>query len=347
MVGDGPAKRSGAMGRRGVLSGILLAGAALAAGGPAAAAEYANPIARRRADPHVLRHSDGYYYFTATVPESDRIVLRRSTTLQGLRTAREHVLWRSHDSGELSSQIFAPEIHRVDGRWYVYFAAGDGGDLWRIRMYALVNSSPDPLSGRWVERGPIDTGWSSFSLDATTFAHRGIRYLVWAQHDRRIDSNTNIYLAPLADPLTPAAPAVLLSQPTFEWERRGHAVNEAPAVIVRNGRVLLTYSASATDANYCLGLLTAPAEADLMDPASWEKSTEPVFASSELTSQYGPGHNSFTVAEDGSSDVLVYHARPYEQVEGDPLLDPNRHTRIQRLRWNPDGTPDFGIPAAD
>jgi GH43 family beta-xylosidase len=58
----------------------------------------------------------------------------------------------------------------------------------------------------------------------------------------------------------------------------------------------------------------------------------------------GPGHNSFTTSADGSIDVLVFHARNYETIAGDPLNDPNRHTRVQRLEWNADGTPNFGAP---
>jgi hypothetical protein len=40
-------------------------------------------------------------------------------------------------------------------------------------------------------------------------------------------------------------------------------------------------------------------------------------------------------------------ALPQKEITGDPLGDPNRHTRIQVLGWNADGTPDFGIPVAD
>ena len=64
------------------------------------------------------------------------------------------------------------------------------------------------------------------------------------------------------------------------------------------------------------------------------KTPDPVFVTNEQTAQYGPGHNSFTVAEDGETDVLVYHARDYRDIIGDPLYDPNRHTRVQRLYWH-------------
>jgi Glycosyl hydrolases family 43/Alpha-L-arabinofuranosidase B (ABFB) domain len=139
---------------------------------------------------------------------------------------------------------------------------------------------------------------------------------------------------------------VRIAVPTLPWEIQGFKVNEGPAVIIRNGRVFMTFSASATDARYCMGLLTADADADLLDPASWVKSSEPIFTTSEVTSVYGPGHNSFTVDEHGR-DILVYHGRDYRDIVGDPLFDPNRHTRVQRLYWNDDGTPAFGIPVGN
>ncbi|HEY5758254.1 MAG TPA: family 43 glycosylhydrolase, partial [Steroidobacter sp.] len=145
---------------------------------------------------------------------------------------------------------------------------------------------------------------------------------------------------------TLARPPARLTVPTLEWEIQGFKVNEAPAFLARNGCLFMTYSASATDARYCLGLLTAPDDADIMNPSVWIKSSQPVFVSSTATSVYGPGHNSFTVDEQGH-DLLVYHGRDYEKIVGDPLFDPNRHTRIQRLYFRADGTPDFGIPVGN
>ncbi len=109
----------------------------------------------------------------------------------------------------------------------------------------------------------------------------------------------------------------------------------------------MTYSASGTDHNYKVGLLTADVDADLLDPNAWQKSKEPVFSSSEENGIYGPGHNSFTTTPDGSTDLMIYHARSYKEIEGDPLNDPNRHTRVQVINWNEDGTPEFGIPQPD
>lgn len=309
---------------------------------------FANPLVRQRADPHALLHTDGYYYFTATAPEYDRIELRRTRSLNELARAETKVVWRKHAAGPMSWHIWAPELHHIDGKWYIYVTAGRADDHWAIRLYALENSSPNPLEGTWIERGQVKTGWDSFSLDATSFAHQGRRYFVWTQAGpEKEPPGTKIYIAKMDSPLTIAGKPVMLTTPEYEWEKKKFAVNEAPAVLVRNGKVFLTYSASATDANYAMGMLTANADADLLDPASWVKSPLPVFRSSERNRQWGPGHNAFTTTPDGKTDILLYHARQYRDIAGDSLKDPNRHTRAQVIRWKRDGTPDFGEPVAD
>jgi GH43 family beta-xylosidase len=121
-------------------------------------------------------------------------------------------------------------------------------------------------------------------------------------------------------------------------------VNEGPSFLRHGGKIFISYSAAGTGAEYCLGLLTADANADLLDPKSWVKSPAPVFTTSEANGIFGPGHNSFTTTPDGQTDLLVYHARNYAEIKGDPLHDPNRHARVQPFSWKPDGMPDFGVP---
>lgn len=309
--------------------------------------EYKNPIIKQRADPWVYKHADGYYYFSGSVPEYDRIELRRAKTIQGLGEAQPTVVWTKRESGPMSKHIWAPEIHYIDGKWYIYFAAARTDAPFDHRIYVLENASANPLEGTWVEKGRIQTKWESFSIDASTFEHRGKRYLVWAQKDPDIYGNSNLYIAEMENPWTIKGPQAMLSKPEFPWENIGFWVNEGPAALKRHGKIFLTYSASATDENYAMGMLTADESSNLLDPVSWIKSKTPVFRSNPETGQYGPGHNSFTVTEDGKRDVLVYHARNYKEIVGDPLYDPNRHTRAQVFTWNKDGSPNFGVPVAD
>jgi len=307
------------------------------------------PLIRQRADPFIHKHDDGYYYFTASVPAYDGIELRRARTIAALPNVKPVMVWRKPDTGPYSDLIWAPEIHFNQGAWYVYFAAAPSreikDDLFQHRMYALSTQAANPLDSPWTFEGQIDSGIDTFCLDATTFTHEGVLYYLWAQKEQGIRGNSNLYIAPMKDPVTLAAAPVRLSIPEFEWETRGFWVNEGPAVVKHGGRLFITYSASATDENYAMGLLWADADSDLLDPASWTKSTLPVLTSSPEYSIFGPGHNSFTVAEDGVTDMLVYHARTYTEIEGDPLWNPDRHTFVKPLKWDADGMPVFGDAA--
>jgi len=308
----------------------------------------ANPLIRRRADPFICRHTDGYYYFTASVPEYDRVELRRSRTIAGLATAAPVVIWWKPETGPMSDLIWAPEIHYIDGAWYVYVAAAPSREirdgLFQHRIYVLTTAASDPLTGPWQVAGRMDTGLDTFCLDATTFAHRGRRYFVWAQKHPAITGNSNLYIAQMATATRLGGRSTLLTRPEHEWEIQGFLVNEGPAVLIRHGKVFVSYSASATDERYCMGLLYADESAPLLEAASWTKSPRPVFETCAEREIFGPGHNSFTVSEDGGRDVLVYHARNYREIVGDPLWNPDRHTCLQPLEWDAQQMPVFGLP---
>ena len=308
---------------------------------------YENPLVRQRADPWIYRHIDGYYYFTGSVPEYDGIELRRSRTIAGLSSAETKIVWKKHPQGEMSCLIWAPELHYMKGKWYLYFAAGHTMEVLDHRIYVLECGDENPITGSWQEKGRLDTGYDSFALDATTFLFQNQQYLVWAQQDPSIPGHSNIYLAEMENPWTLKGKAVMLSYPQYDWECKGFLVNEGPAVLRRNGKILISYSASATDASYCMGLLWIEENKDLFKASNWHKSRTPVFCSSEKNSQFGPGHNCFTIAEDGKTDLLVYHARNYAKIVGDPLYDPNRHARVQAFTWDEQGMPVFGEPVSD
>ena len=125
----------------------------------------------------------------------------------------------------------------------------------------------------------------------------------------------------------------LLSKPEYEWEKRKYDVNEGPAVLIRNGRVFMTFSASAIDANYCLGLLTASADADLLDRASWRRRPHPALDSSTVPGEFGPGHVSFTEIDDEL--WMTYHAMP-SRAPGP------RHAGLRRVRFSPAGRLELG-----
>ncbi len=311
------------------------------------AQNYDNPIAPQRADPWVYRTDDGTYYFIATAPKYDRIILRKSESINGLKTAEEKVVWEKNKKGDMVHNIWAPELHRWDDTWYIYVAAAPDTNEWQIRMWVLSNPAKDPMQGKWKIEGQIKTDTSSFSLDATLFEHQGKHYLIWAQNVYQKQHGTALVLSEMKDPLTLTGPEVVITEPEFSWERVKHNVNEGPAVLQKNGRIFVSYSASATDHNYCIGLLWIDEKADLLQAANWQKAPAPIFHSNAEAQRFGPGHSCFTLAEDGQTDVLIYHARDFKKIDGYELADPNRATRARTIRWTPSGFPDFRQADAD
>ena len=175
------------------------------------------PLIEQRADPYIYKHTDGYYYFTASVPQYDRIELRRAKTIAELAGAPTVDAWIKPDTGPYSELIWAPELHFNMGAWYVYFAAAPSREikykLFQHRMYARRNTSANPLEGTWEFMGQVDTGIDTFCLDATTFNHNGVLYYLWAQKDNEIEGNSNLYIAKMKTPWQIEGKPVLLSKP--------------------------------------------------------------------------------------------------------------------------------------
>lgn len=307
--------------------------------------EYNKPFIEQRADPYIYRHQDGTCYFTASVPEYDKIVLRGASSIHGLRNAKEVTLWTRHQEGPQSLHIWAPEIHYLDGAWYIYYAAGDKENEWEIRPYVLKCTGQDPLHDPWEEMGMIQAAdgdefsFHAFSLDATILEHKGEHYCIWAEKTGVGKQISNLYIARMASPVKLATAQVLLTTPDYEWERIDFWVNEGPAFLKHEGKIFMTFSASATGECYCMGLLYIDEDADVLDPAKWTKMSRPVLRSDTDKGIYGPGHNCFV--RDGNQDLCVYHARPYDEIIGNPLYDPNRHTMILEVKYDDNGFPVF------
>ncbi|MBX9585470.1 MAG: glycoside hydrolase family 43 protein [Gemmataceae bacterium] len=289
------------------------------------------------ADPWVIRHTDGLYYLTATT--GDDVTVWRSPTLSGLARGERKVVWRPPADGPYSRDLWAPELHHLDGQWYVYVAADDGDNA-NHRMYVLENPAADPFAGEFTLKGKIaDPQSDRWAIDGTVFEYAGRRYFVWSGWEGDGDVRQDLYVAPMANPFTLAGPRVCISRPTYPWETVDDPdVNEGPQALVRDGRLFLVYSASGawTD-DYCLGRLALKPGGDPLDPAAWGKHPEPVFRSAGGV--FGPGHCSFVKSPDGNEDWIAYHASKRPGVSWD------RSVRMQAFGWRPDGTPDFGFPA--
>lgn len=306
---------------------------------------FTNPIITSQAapDPWVIRHGD-LYYFTATLEPEGGLWVWSSPTLTELDSGRKVKVWDAPESGPLSSQIWAPELFFLQGRWYLYFTASDGEDR-NHRHYVLTAVTDDP-QGPYAEPVPVDPEHDRYAIDGSVLEMPdGRLYFMWA--------DDGIMIAPMRDPTRVEGPRVRIVQGSEPWERGwrpgpegewipadGYWI-EAPEALVRDDRIFVVYSAghSATP-HYYLGLLTLTGS-DPLDPASWTKHPEPLFGPYEGPdgAVYTPGHNSFTVSPDGSEDWLVYHGK---DMPTGGFAD--RMTRVQRFSWTEEGMPYFGDP---
>jgi len=182
--------------------------------------------------------------------------------------------------------------------------------------------------------------------------------MIWCGwQKRRIDSETQcIYIATMKNPWTLSSDRILISKPEYEWECQWvnpdgsktaypiH-VNEAPQYFESKNKdkACIFYSASGSwTPYYCVGLLTADAKANLLNPASWKKSPVPVLQQDPENNVYGPGGISFTPSPDGKEWYMLYHAR---QIPNDaPGASDSRSPRLQKIDWDKDGMPVLGTP---
>lgn len=299
---------------------------------------FSNPIISSRPvpDPSVVYH-DGWYYLTATFEASGGIHVWKSKHLTDWSDAKKQRVWTAPDEGPLSQQIWAPELQRLDGRWYVYFTASDGTD--ENHRHYVLESQGDNALGDYTNRGRVDEAFDEYAIDGSVLkTEDGELYWMYTAQKR-------LGMAPMTNPWTvDSTRRVRLAEPTEPWER---GWIEAPEPLVRDGRVYVIYSAGHSGTpHYVLGRLTHTG-GELLDPAAWEKHPMPVFTPyvGAEGAIYTTGHCSFTQSPDGTEDWIVYHGKSWRDPGKQGFA--GRMARAQRFSWTSKGVPDFGTPVPD
>lgn len=250
---------------------------------------------------------------------------------------------------QYSKQLWAPELHYINKKWYFYFAADDG-DNNNHRVYVLENGAADPYDGEWKLIGKVNDRSDKWAIDASVFQYKHRWYMIWSGWEGEVNGTQNIYIARMKNPWSIRGDRVLISTPELAWERFGDlhdaqnpphvSVNEGPQFLQNGKRMFIIYSASGcwTD-QYGLGMLSLSGK-NLLKATNWRKSVLPVFSTSAADSVFAPGHNSFFKSPDGKENWILYHANSSPGAG----CGERRSPRAQRFTWKPDGTPDFGKP---
>lgn len=301
-------------------------------------ATFTNPVLEEGADPWVTQFG-GFYYYMHT--QGDKLSIWKTRDIAALASAEVKVIWKPPVKGANSTSIWAPELHRLDNKWYVYYTATDvdnNSDTTRY-VFVLENALSDPMEGEWVDKGKLNMAYSG--LDGTVFQLHEITYFIYSAY---VGSQSNLIIGKMVNPWTLQDQQVQIASPTFAWEKfGGREILEGPEFLLgKNGKVFIIYSASACWADeYALGMLEADAADNLLDPNVWDKKEEPVFKQSKKINVYGPGHNAFFTANDGTEDWIIYHAKSQPNLQC-----AHRSPRIQRFSWTGGGVPVFGEPVS-
>jgi GH43 family beta-xylosidase len=299
---------------------------------------FTNPLITG-ADPWVTQ-KDSVYYYLHTL--GNRIAIWKTKFMTRLSTAPVTTVFSPTAGASNSANVWAPELHLLDGKWYIYYTAGAGADATQ-RTWVLENSNADPNTGSWVDKGRIFSADADFwAIDGSVLEHNGIRYFIWSGRPNLSVQNQNIYIAKMANPWTLETPTVMLTKPELGWEVNGGPVNEGPQMLKnKNGKLMIIYSASGcwTD-DYALGMLTLKDGGNPLTATDWVKNQQPVFTKNVVNRAFGPGHNSFFISPDGKENWIIYHAN---SNSGEGCAD-KRNVRMQSFTWSAEGVPQFGIP---
>ena len=295
-------------------------------------ATFKNPILPApSADPWIIFH-DGYYY-SCESRQQDTIWVRKAKGLTELNESEGAMVWSAPPFGANSKSLWAPELHRIEGKWYIYYAADDGLNE-NHRMWVLEGLTDDP-TGPYRCRGSLET--SGWAIDGTVLkTDDGSLYFLWSGWPGKENGRQHIYVAPMSNPWTLSGDRVLIAEPEHPWECVDMAICEGPQILQNDGRIFVVYSASGSwTEDYCLGLLELTGKNPLHEN-SWKKHGC-VFTKTDYV--WGIGHCSFVKSSDGQEDWIVYHAKSKRKKGWN-----DRNVRAQRFTWTEAGLPDFGVP---
>lgn len=254
-------------------------------------------------DPYVLYYNDLYYYCFS---RDDKIYLSASKELDSIEKQKEIIVYKNEDG---LKNLWAPELHIIDGKCYIYVACDDG-DNENHRMYVLYNNSNNPLL-EYKNKGIISDASNKWAIDGTVLNYRDELYFIWSGCDKNIHHKQEIFIAKMNNPFEISGNKVMISTPEYSWEKHGGDgkslafVNEGPAAIIVNDRLYIIYSASGCWCDhYCLGMLKLVGN-DILSKDSWVKYNKPVFSSKN--GLIGPGHCSF-ITKDNNEVYMFLHS---------------------------------------
>lgn len=301
---------------------------------------FTNPVWKGQ-DPFLIKYENNYYYCESIA--GGGIAVWKSNKMTERKIKK--IVWQPPKTGWNTSEIWAPELHKIGQKWYIYYAA-DSGENKDHRMGVLESVGDNP-QGDYIDKGQLYTGDNienrtdnKWAIDGTVLQHNNELYFIWSGWKEYYD-NQYLYIAHMKNPWTIDSDRIQLADnDDYYWERVSpgkRGLNEAPQIIKNKGKIYIIYSCSGSwQPTYKLGQLSIDMDQNVMVANNWKKKGKPVFKGTEVV--HGVGHASFVKSPDNTEDWIIYHSKI------DSIPGWNRDVRMQEFGWNRDGSPDFGTP---
>ncbi|KAH8682436.1 glycosyl hydrolase [Xylariales sp. PMI_506] len=259
--------------------------------------------------------------------------------------AKKQVVWTPPPLTEHSADLWAPELHAIRGRWYIYYAAAHparGNKSHRMYVLGGGPASGDPTRCQWEFLGRIKNLQDQWAIDGTIMQTNQDLYMIysgWPLGDAsESDLIQELFIVKLADPTHAASQPVKISAPEFAWEftndgNGAHGINEGPQFLLSpHGKWKgIVYScAGSWTHEYKMATLEWNGQ-DPMKQTSWVKGVEPLLqAPKQGLGLWGPGHGSFVCL--GQDILCVFHGtdRPTDGWD-------NRKARCQLVAFTDQG----------
>lgn len=303
---------------------------------------FGGPIGKHESpDPFITYDGErGLYYLLFTRGREIRIFY--SDSLLSLRDSDSVCVYSVERGDGIYGCIWAPEMHFVQGRWYIYTSGARTADGREDRtLFILVSKTENPLDGFDFAAYPDP---SLHAIDPTVFTHNGSLYMCYA----REGGGNRINIRKMSSPTEFSGQGVQICQAELPWETVPPYVGESTivegpfAVKSPDGkRLFIIYSANGCwSDDYAFGVLELKGS-DPMDSASWEK--DPEILMKKGNGVFGPGHASFFYAPGTKDLCIAYHG----MLESNKTVTwAPRFLFVQRVYFDNTGYPCIESPRA-
>jgi GH43 family beta-xylosidase len=284
-------------------------------------ASFHNPLYQGE-DPWVTFQDSSYYVCSSGPQEPTAVYVSKSPTLT--ERGEKVKVWEDADNYR---RVFAPELHFIQGKWYIYFCADVKSEGWKHMAVVLQANTADPLDG-FTSKGVLFTGderGNAQANDFTVVTYRDQLYAFWGSlADKHVDGAV---MAPMDSP----------TKITAHRKEMG-LMAEGPRAIVHGDKLIMTGAAGGfASKSYSLVAMVYSPEAGPIDQKSSWKPTGTLLQTTPDV--WGPSRASFTVSADGSENWVMYHSKIF------PADDNGiREVNIRKFTFKEDGIPDFGTP---